>query len=152
MALRERLQTKIDERGPDECWPFQGARTPDGYGVIRDDARRLVYAHRATLELLDVSVEGKVVRHSCDNPPCCNPRHLKAGTHVENMDDWHARGHGNRGVRNGNAKLTDRDVRKIRKLAGSRPQHEIAAMFGVTQSTISAIVTGDHWRHLADAA
>jgi hypothetical protein len=48
------------------------------------------------------------------------------------------------------AKLAEEDVREIRRLsAAKKPQHEIAAMFGVSQTCISKIVTGKKWKLLA---
>jgi hypothetical protein len=35
--------------------------------------------------------EGKFICHHCDNPPCCNPTHLYAGTPKDNVHDRHAR-------------------------------------------------------------
>jgi len=35
---------------------------------------------------------GALVLHSCDNPACCNWRHLRVGTHRENQMDAVARG------------------------------------------------------------
>jgi DNA-binding XRE family transcriptional regulator len=57
-----------------------------------------------------------------------------------------------RGERNNRAKLSDSDVRQIRALygAGGVLQHELAARFGVTQSTIGSIVTGETWKHIAN--
>jgi hypothetical protein len=36
--------------------------------------------------------EGVVIRHSCDNRPCCEPLHLLSGTHADNVQDRVARG------------------------------------------------------------
>lgn len=32
-------------------------------------------------------VAGEVAMHTCDNPPCINPEHLKIGTYTDNMRD-----------------------------------------------------------------
>jgi hypothetical protein len=48
------------------------------------------------------------------------------------------------------AKLDADDVRAIRAdyAAGRWKQPDLAYIYGVTQSTISSVVTGDTWRHL----
>lgn len=80
----------VSELGP--CWPFAGARTPKGYGRIRDDAGRLAYPHRIALAL----ALGRPLRpgmfacHRCDFKPCCRPRHLYEGSQSENEADKHA--------------------------------------------------------------
>lgn len=53
-----------------------------------------------------------------------------------------------RGERNGCAKLTESKVREIRALQGGRLQKDIAAEYGVTQVTVSAIHLRKAWRHL----
>lgn len=45
--------------------------------------------------------EGEVVRHTCDNPACCNPAHLIRGTVADNVADRVARGRSATGERNG---------------------------------------------------
>ena len=85
------------EKGPrSKCWPWKNStRGPMGYGQfvvyrkgksINTSAHRLAYLFNQGLRLRS-SIEGLHIRHTCDNPKCCNPHHLKAGTHQENMDD-----------------------------------------------------------------
>lgn len=82
--------------GPNACWPFQGARNGDGYGQVSYRGR-LRQAHRVAFILWHgPTMEGigrwDIVLHSCDNPPCCNPRHLTLGTTADNNDDMRAKG------------------------------------------------------------
>lgn len=78
----------------DECWPWTRGRQSRGYGVLWLPGRRSVLTHRAALILHSGGVEpdGHSALHSCDNPPCCNPHHLRWGTHAENMQDGVDRG------------------------------------------------------------
>lgn len=90
--LGERLRERVDKRGPDECWPWIGAANREGgYGYLSTGGRggRKVYAHRVAWELANGRPvpDGMVVRHSCDNPPCCNPAHLSIGTMLDNAND-----------------------------------------------------------------
>ena len=48
----------------------------------------------------------EVVRHACDNPPCCNPLHLLGGTHADNVADKVRRGRVPRGETHYNADKT----------------------------------------------
>lgn len=86
-SLDERFWSKVDRRGPEECWPWKYGKDASGYGMIRVDGRTLK-AHR----FVAGNPVGGVVRHTCDNPPCCNPAHLLIGTQQENVRDRDVRG------------------------------------------------------------
>lgn len=95
-SLEERFWQRVDKRAPDECWEWIAGRTKAGYGYITAGPRgsqRHVYAHRLSYELAHGPIpDGKHVCHRCDNPPCCNPAHLRLGTHADNMADMKAKG------------------------------------------------------------
>lgn len=89
-TLAERFWAKVDRRGA--CWVWQAARDAKGYGwfIIDKTPQR---AHRVAYELANGPIPtGLCILHSCDNPPCCNPAHLRAGTKLENSQDCVRRG------------------------------------------------------------
>lgn len=148
----ERFWKKVRVGLEDECWPWCGALNGSGYGHAYVEGK-VVRAHRAAFFFCN----GKwptVCRHSCDNRPCCNPKHLEDGTQADNMADCVARGrhrHGspnNNGVNNGCAKLDNRRVKLIRSLVGCAPHAAIAKLFGVSQERVSSIIRGTAWKHI----
>jgi len=81
------------------CAVFSLGCNPDGYGQKRVGdkvypAHRLSFAYANNLSIADI--KGQLVLHSCDNPPCINPEHLRLGTQQDNMDDMYARGRGHK--------------------------------------------------------
>jgi hypothetical protein len=109
-----RLWRLIQKRGVDECWPWLGPKTKGGYGLFGISGRYST-AHRAVYQ----EFYGKLRKHfyalhSCDNPGCCNPAHLWAGTQKQNIQDMIAKGrlkrHGQPGESHWKAKLTDKQV------------------------------------------
>jgi len=119
-----------------------------GYGRTRAWGKAW-RAHRLALELEGVDTTGHMVLHSCDNRKCCNPKHLRLGTHQENMDDRNSRDRQARlkGTDHGCAKLTDQDVHDIRAITGMS-QRAIAKQYGVDRSLISLIVNRKIWKHI----
>jgi len=91
-------------------------------------------AHRVILRELHVPIAGMEVRHLCHNKRCINPDHLTVGTHQENMADSAA-------INTMDHKLTLEEVDEIRR--DSRPQQAIADDYGLNQSNVSRIKSGD---------
>lgn len=94
--------------------------------------------------------KGSVVMHICDNPSCVNVKHLRVGTHADNVADKIAKKRGNDGSRHGMSKLTEDKVRQIRSLYQNREanQYELAKRFGISQGTISEIINRKLWDHI----
>lgn len=144
-SLEQRLRRIAPPSGDDECWVWTGAVDPDdGYGVMGWEGRNL-RPHRVAWELANGRriPSGLVVRHRCDNPPCCNPRHLLIGTQADNIADAVARDRHVYGERSGQAKLTTAQVSAIRAaLADGRRMSELARQFGVSKTHIRRIRDG----------
>jgi hypothetical protein len=147
-----RFWSKVDIRGPDECWLWQGSTNPNGYGKFKIASYELVTASRMAL-ISDKREErgGMHVLHRCDNPPCCNPHHLYFGTQARNMLDKLERGRARTGdqagANNGAAKLTDEQVALIvQRLRDGWNNKQIAADLPVTHSMVSLIRLGRMWR------
>jgi hypothetical protein len=88
-----RLWRSVEIGAPSDCWPFTGGTSAGGYGRIKA-GKKLVSAHRLAYALTHgLDVHGlPLIRHTCDNPKCCNPRHLLVGTKLDNYRDMVERG------------------------------------------------------------
>jgi len=84
----ERFWRMVDKRGPDECWPWLGSiGTKMGYGLLNVEGRS-ISAHRFSFLLYYGEIPGGAhILHTCDNPPCVNPTHLRSGTNADNVAD-----------------------------------------------------------------
>ncbi|MFB7114838.1 hypothetical protein [Streptomyces sp. NPDC056291] len=92
------------------------------------------------------------VLHTCHrgDEGCIAFPHLYLGDHARNMRDMTEAERQGRGEDNGNAELTELDVREIRRLFAARAasQRALAAQFGVSQGAIHQIVTRKTWKHV----
>lgn len=147
---------KVDVSSASECWPWNGASSPNGYGNIRINSSYMK-AHRAAWIIAHFDIPaGFIVCHACDNPSCCNPGHLMLGTIRSNYVDMATKGRAQHrknkavGTRNTNAKLDSNKVAAIRNkyFSGEANQYELANEYCVTQSTIGAVVRNKTWRHI----
>jgi hypothetical protein len=96
----EKFHTLVDRSGGSRaCWPWKAGRLKPGphggggYGRFKLRGQQW-YTHRLAW-VLQVGVpvpNGLDVLHACDNPPCCNPRHLFLGTQKDNTQDMITKG------------------------------------------------------------
>lgn len=86
--MKEATIREITWDDTDECIEWPHARSRSGYGQTYRNGR-VVYVHRVVWEMVNgrAPKPGEEVRHSCDNPPCFNPRHLLIGSRADNMRD-----------------------------------------------------------------
>lgn len=152
-TLSERLDYRSEPYVKGQCQLWLGGRDKGGYGWVWFEGRNLK-AHRAAWIAAHGSIpDGMQVLHTCDNPPCRNIDHLFLGTQVDNSADMVAKGRQarigrrNPGSNNGRAKLTEFDMLEIRAMKGVS-QKAIAAMYGVSQTTVCQIRRGARWTHL----
>lgn len=153
--LIEAFESRLIRRGEDECWGWKGALDGKEYGRVRlpnqdHKGNRYIRAPRISFELYKRPLKrGELVRHSCDNPPCPNPKHLLAGTHADNRRDAVERGRNARGEKNGWAKITEEQAKEIRRyLEAGEFMSDIAKEMGCGYGTVEAIGRGETWRHL----
>jgi len=79
--------SKVDIKGPNDCWFWKGKTNISGYGIFGLDGKN-IGAHRMAYILSYGYIDDKLfVLHSCDSRLCCNPAHLRQGTHIDNVND-----------------------------------------------------------------
>lgn len=145
------------------CWEWTGFKASNGYGRmnvprIGGTGRVSEGAHRVSWVLANGPIpDGAKILHSCDNPGCVRPDHLRPGTDADNARDRDERGRHARlsGEKHGGAKLTEAAVAAIKSqyVPGSREfgQYGLARRYGVGQQQISRIIRGQQWSK-SDAA
>ena len=156
-SREERYWSKVEKRGPEDCWPWLAARNIHGYATFRGgDGEQL--AHRYGWRIAFGSIpNGLIVCHTCDNPECQNPAHWFLGTPRDNNDDKMRKGRhvagSAPGSANGNASLSDASVRDIvRMYSGGHTQADIGLRYGINARTVGKIVRGERWRHVTNGA
>ena len=154
----EVLWSKVDKKGDDECWNWLGLKNHQGYGRVQINEWSY-YAHRVIFNLVNPNViqlkapksydETGFLLHTCDNPSCCNPKHLFVGTHAENMADKVAKNRQKRfptdtGPR---CKLTMEQAREARQLRlEGVPTRELAKRFNISLPSMKTLIRGESYK------
>lgn len=128
------------------CLEWTGSTTRDGYGKVK--IKQKVYgAHRIAFLIHNRCLpKDKEIMHKCDNKLCCNPEHLVAGTHKDNMQDMIKKGRQGK-VKNKIIKLTIEKVTEIRRLSDEGlSKHKIASRFNISCHHVRDIVNNVYWK------
>lgn len=138
----------------DGCWEWNNAKDEHGYGLFSLNGKN-IGVHRITLSL-SLARElkpGMSVLHSCDNPPCCNPEHLREGTRRDNVADMDAKGRRvpPTSMTSHRRVLKPEQVKSIRRehARGDTTIASLARKYNVNWGTIKGIVTHQTWRNLS---
>jgi hypothetical protein len=154
--LAYRFWSNVNIKKPDDCWEWQSGMFSNGYGQFRVGKKKFK-AHRFSYLLHNnILPKGKIICHRCDNPKCCNPKHLFAGTHKDNADDRDAKGRGayknckpQPGMKNGSSKLRPNQVlTAIMLMDSGLHTTTIARAFGISNSQARNIKYGRSWKCL----
>jgi len=136
-----------------DCWIWTGAKTLNGYGTIglgsKKDGKEM--SHRLSYKIHKGEIpDGMYILHSCDNPSCVNPDHLRFGTAKENTHDAMDK---NRfikppihvGENNPKAKITAEQAREIRDNNHIKAKY-YAEKYSLHISTVLRIRRGRTWK------
>lgn len=152
-TLEERFWSKVIILADDnQCWLWTAFCQERGYGWFGYNGKS-VRAHKIAWILPNYVIpDGMEICHSCDNPRCCNPKHLFLGTHKENMDDRDRKGRNinHKGEKHGNSKLTEKQVYEIRQYyaEGGITQLELAIQYEISLDTTHRIINRKVWKHI----
>lgn len=137
----ERFHSRVDRSaGENDCWPWIGHCDRCGYGRSTLHGKQ-TGSHRVAYFYANGTMPMRHVLHSCDNPPCCNPKHLREGTPADNAADRVER-------RRFPTLLTAADVIEIRSAANVLSMRDMAAIYGVSVATIHNVIHRETWQHI----
>jgi hypothetical protein len=150
----ERFFNRIDFKYIDDCWNWLGPQQPiknGNYGRISINYEEYK-THRLMYYLIYDSFDPEMwILHSCDNPPCCNPNHLRIGTPADNSKDMVLKNRQAQGSKIPQSKLNENIICNILDdvLIGNLTSiKQIMKKYNISQSAAYHIFDGIHWKNI----
>lgn len=119
-----------------QCWEWQAAKLPNGYGIASIGNGETMLAHRYVASLSS-DITNQIVLHTCDNPLCVRPDHLIVGTQQDNINDMIAKSRKY-------TKLSIQQVRDIRTKSHTRKEY--ATKYSISLYTVGEIQRNQTWK------
>jgi len=131
------------------CWNWKFTGGSHGYGVYYFKQRQWL-AHRFAFFLTHGRIRRNLlVLHSCDNKKCCNPNHLRQGTHKDNGLDASKRGQIPKGESTVMAVLTNNQVRDAKRyLRNGMTVRQVFELTHIPTSLLYHIKSETAWQHI----
>lgn len=148
-TIKERFESKYKKTK--SCWIWIGYKLGEYGGFYLGRPHKYTVAHRASYTIYKGDIGKYDVLHTCDKPVCVNPDHLFLGTHQDNMDDKVKKRRQMFGENHPNAKLTENDVKNIRKEVVIGKYGEITRIckkYKIFKSTAWCIIHKKIWKHI----
>jgi hypothetical protein len=141
-TARRKLMLEQRFRVTPGCWEWTGSKSSKGYGKLQIGKEHL-RAHRVSYEIYNGTAPSpeQFILHSCDNPGCVNPEHLRIGDNAENMKEKKEKKRSAAGETHGMSKLSNLQAEQIlaELLKGDWSMRKIASKHGVSLGCVSNI-------------
>jgi hypothetical protein len=140
----------IEIKSESECWNWNGKLNQWGYGRYIFNGMYAM-SHRVSYQLTTgKNIDGLIAMHICDNPACCNPKHIAIGTHADNQRDKFQKNRQAKGEKNGQSLLTEAQVLEARQkyIPKIVTYKMLAKEYGVSRDTIQKAIRGIYWKHI----
>lgn len=154
-GLIRRFWKYVEKKSDNECWLWKGGKKPKGYGSIGlTKSTKTITSHRLSFMIHNKReiAPNTMILHSCDNPSCVNPNHLREGTAQDNTNDAKERGRITLGRKKGeehqNSVLTVEQVLEIYHTSLSHKK--AAAQYKVSARLVFNIKHGLAWKHVTN--
>lgn len=132
---------KVERRGPDDCWPWNGYKGFSGHGRTTLLGVSTLASKKAWVLTHGPILTGLCVNHKCDNALCCNPAHMYLGTRADNMIDRWGKTNEARGERKRSHVLTQDQVTELYQMRRNGAELKACAKhFGCSIATVYRIV------------
>ncbi len=157
-TLPERFWRNVEIKEVDDCWEWTSHKNKNGRGRF-EIKRKFIMAPRIAWTLTNGEIrDGLCVCHSCDNPGCCNPKHLWLGTYRDNAMDMIKKNRHKpttesapKGEKSGRSKLKEYQVIAILSEIKNATTtcSDLAKKYSVSYKTIRSVIKRKSWKHIS---